>query len=1436
MRVDKSRQSQQPLTIKTKETKNTNNNHVSENVVQSPANPALYGAYNNISFRGKSYDGTHFREDLQKRAQKSTRKFNINGEETQLTIFKTKHSEYVLIPETNKLYKIKQVCDKERINQQVLASKLYQSLGIRTPEYIPFEQNGATGWLVEVFEEELFDANTNKKALYESFIADVWLGNTNGLCNENTKIDQKGNPVKMSVSGSLGYRASGKQKSQKFDYDISIIESIRDASKNPDAAKVLANMKDEELYEAIRSFNEKTQNLEYRTIVGNYNDSQTLEHNISNLLDIRKSYLERYITQHQKSAILEKRGLTTPNNSTFSNLRYFNPNDTYDIEFIAKITDEEWEILQKRKLLVASPDLKPFTPSELKSLAQMTDEEHQNAIKHNLYKPNAKAKGFYGEIGANEISLLSKLKDEQWINFEKRNLLEIKSKYNISGPLAHFVQAVVDLSDEDWKKVIESNILNSECNNKTISEFIKIMQSDEAKTFVPSFIERAKLLYILEKQKEHETPSSENITYIASCDNDKWQRVVDLTHNFTHAKFDKYDFEVIFKLDDNSYNKLKSNGVFDAAAFTVGIENLVSLSDEEWKNFHKRNIVNIKHQRPHDWAFLAELTDEEWSLVVEKHLLENRSKNGNSECFFNGETISKIVHSLSQQDWENVAKRELINKENLEGDDLINLAKLSDNEFEKYKKIIQEKNLYQRSAIELAKLDEEQFNRVLKRNLLQYINCYESWDNWEEDVPITKMLAELSDSEYASFRAQKNNCKTIAAKTLIIKAEALGLDKKQTLSELNIHEKRKYLQLLIEKSDTILDKDFTANFKGTKLVPTNQEEYNLILSQLIKSVGIDTTPICEAEKVKFFSAIDYIGEYNSEFKTLDLKNPEFQLSTLYPREEFKNDIYNLTKNLDKTEQAKIWDYLGFELSADKLGNVIMSGYPQVNNDASKLAQITNPETKIVIEQIKPFITKFTSENKVLADGEFISEKIAQTLNDILSTLPELYSIIGKKQHSTQDYSIDVHSLAVLQECISNPNFENLTKEEKHTLILTSLLHDITKEELSVDKSHPTSSAFDAYYILKKLNLPEQEHRNIYQLIKNHDFLEKCNKAVYDYKHNYKRQISDEEQDKLIQQYAYEFRSDNLGKLACILTEADLKSVKRNGEFYFKYADVLDKVGKKLDKEINKIKATSIPLPQTKIPKASKLIADGKNIVDTITTDENGNEIKNRVIYMQQGLDLSQYGFEKGVNADNFNVMIHGFDTESQQTVLEALELADQNALLSTSYVIYQKGNYYAFRPQGVIKEVQSDEIGVAYYRDFGSGYKKTTDSLVNNYINGNLINYRRYFSDLVKKELKISDEEYIELYEKIKNKPLDIIEQENPKIAKALNEIFAKMEVHKRRYGRNYNEILVTRGENKAVYFVGKKEDGTRYEVQDIPEFLRKYAQDNDLPIIYFGE
>ena len=56
------------------------------------------------------------------------------------------------------------------------------------------------------------------------------------------------------------------------------------------------------------------------------------------------------------------------------------------------------------------------------------------------------------------------------------------------------------------------------------------------------------------------------------------------------------------------------------------------------------------------------------------------------------------------------------------------------------------------------------------------------------------------------------------------------------------------------------------------------------------------------------------------------------------------------------------------------------------------------------------------------------------------------------------------------------------------------MHDFTKTEGIVDKLHPVESAFDAYYILKKFDLTEDEQLKVYELIKSHDWLEKLNKA------------------------------------------------------------------------------------------------------------------------------------------------------------------------------------------------------------------------------------------------------------------------------------------------------------------------------------------------------
>lgn len=69
------------------------------------------------------------------------------------------------------------------------------------------------------------------------------------------------------------------------------------------------------------------------------------------------------------------------------------------------------------------------------------------------------------------------------------------------------------------------------------------------------------------------------------------------------------------------------------------------------------------------------------------------------------------------------------------------------------------------------------------------------------------------------------------------------------------------------------------------------------------------------------------------------------------------------------------------------------------------------------------------------------------------------------------------------------------------------------------------------------------------------------------------------------------------------------------------------------------------------------------------------------------MDLSQYGFAEGLKATDLNVLVHGLNYENQSVIFQALGQVDADALLSTSYITYNKGNYHVFRTQGFVLDV-----------------------------------------------------------------------------------------------------------------------------------------------------
>lgn len=140
--------------------------------------------------------------------------------------------------------------------------------------------------------------------------------------------------------------------------------------------------------------------------------------------------------------------------------------------------------------------------------------------------------------------------------------------------------------------------------------------------------------------------------------------------------------------------------------------------------------------------------------------------------------------------------------------------------------------------------------------------------------------------------------------------------------------------------------------------------------------------------------------------------------------------------------------------------------------------------------------------------------------------------------------------------------------------------------------------------------------------------------------------------------------------------------------------------------MKKLQATQIFLPQTQIPKASKM----KNS-ETVTADG----ITNTVFHINQVEDnLEQYGFERGTSINNWKGLVHGLDTEQQLQIFTTFSLIDSEALLSTSYITPKE--YKSFRKQGLILDVNLNDIYAGYFKDFGSGLKKDIDDLKQNYL------------------------------------------------------------------------------------------------------------------------
>ncbi len=573
---------------------------------------------------------------------------------------------------------------------------------------------------------------------------------------------------------------------------------------------------------------------------------------------------------------------------------------------------------------------------------------------------------------------------------------------------------------------------------------------------------------------------------------------------------------------------------------------------------------------------------------------------------------------------------------------------------------------------------------------------------------------------------------------------------------------------------------------------------------------------------------------DSSFETHSMNDKFKQLYPLFPTNdaEYRAILDNLKKSLDKNANI---------LPAHTINDFNMN----IKDLTSVFAALSDEEfSKLHISQSS---LKEINSNNIMCNDK----RVEGLLNKIITIFPELMLQIGKNADSFENFK---SSLRIVQKLSQNPKFTTLNDSDRKILILASLLNNLETKgcyELT-NKIKMKNKAFEAVSASKKLGLTKDEERKLYAILSHHNWYNDI--SLY-------REIDD-----ALFATALHLRNGNVCEMELLLTDAILASTKSKSSL----KEMTQNYANELRKNIEYLKNTQPILPTTQIPSASiikstikEVNADGSTNIKGVYLDKDGLVI----IKFNEVEDWESIGFPKGssskgiqttldngskVDTGNIKFIVHGFRGEASLARVDAFSSFDSEAMLSTTYTQRPETNSRFFEPQGVILDVDTDNILGGVAKDAGIASKNTVDSLVGLMYRCHL-EYRTYISDCIKNGLGMDDAQYREFIKKYANK--SIIEIEDVELREKLVKILAKKLEN---YGaHSYNEMFVTNPNIRAVFvnrgyndplidnplgFLSHKEkcsiypNSYRVNVEERCGFLRKFALERDIPLFVFSE
>ena len=409
-------------------------------------------------------------------------------------------------------------------------------------------------------------------------------------------------------------------------------------------------------------------------------------------------------------------------------------------------------------------------------------------------------------------------------------------------------------------------------------------------------------------------------------------------------------------------------------------------------------------------------------------------------------------------------------------------------------------------------------------------------------------------------------------------------------------------------------------------------------------------------------------------------------------EKFKlfGQIISIEQQLPKIETSSL--SIDFKKMEEDVKTLI-KGQMQVK-EIDEVDRVNFLKNVLFNPEFDELVSKNKEEIKSLDLKQPIKNKdLAYVTNEIFKGIPELQETIGRKQWGAHKYTLDIHTLLVLANVVSNPKYQTLSNSDKMVLKLSALLHDIAKNEAADDPNHPQKSAIIANSIMDRYIKNQDLKKRALNLIKTHEWL--------------KEYSNSDNKDEKAKEIAFQFRKDNDFELAKILTEADISSINDNIQETFL----------KNLKNIEPIEAYHKFIQST----ACSIFSDFPYTK------------KYKVInlhHIKDNEDMGQYGFEKGRKKKDLQFLVHMIDEnkisdELNKTML--LASSSYETAFSLSLITPLFKDTFANRNYGFIMEAANSDVISTYHDNQNSGHKKNSNDIIELISNNMRVDFKEHF-------------------------------------------------------------------------------------------------------------